>query len=93
MDGDGRTIFIGGLGWDVGSDDLQVFASQVGTVTFASVFIDNKTGKSKGCGKVQYETKELALQAVEELSGKQLLGREVSARMMEARPKPPPDLP
>lgn len=88
---DGRTIFVGGLGWDVGTDDLQVFAGQVGKVLFASVFIDNKTGKSKGCGKVQYETPELALQAVEELNGRQLLGRDVSARIMEARPKPPQD--
>ncbi|CAE6917780.1 PABPC1L [Symbiodinium natans] len=86
---DGRTIFLGGLSWDVDSEALKAFASQVGEVTYAAVFTNKETGKSKGSGKVQFATAELADKAVEELSGQDLMGREVHVRMMEAQPKKP----
>lgn len=79
---DGRSVFVGGLAWEVGSDDLKVFASQCGEVCFAQIFIDKETGKSKGAGKVQFATEEIANQAAEELNGLQLLGREVTSRLM-----------
>jgi len=82
---DGRSVFVGGLSWDVGPDDLKMLGGQVGEVTFASVFYDKETGKHKGSGKIQFANVELAEAAVEELSGRQLLGREVSVRLMEAR--------
>ncbi|CAE7677585.1 CP31B, partial [Symbiodinium pilosum] len=84
---DGRTIFLGGLSWDVDSDALKAFASRVGEVTYAAVFTNKDTGKSKGSGKVQFANTELASKAVEELSGQELMGREVHVRMMEAQPK------
>jgi len=82
---DGRTVFVGSLSWDIGSEDLRVFASQLGEVTYATVFFDKDTGKSKGSGKVQFASPELAEQAVLELSGRQLMGREVAVRLMDER--------
>ncbi|CAE7299742.1 CP31B, partial [Symbiodinium sp. CCMP2456] len=84
---DGRTIFLGGLSWDVDSEALKGFASQIGEVTYAAVFTNKETGKSKGSGKVQFATAELASKAVEELAGQDLMGREVHVRMMEAQPR------
>ncbi|CAJ1402678.1 unnamed protein product [Effrenium voratum] len=86
---DGRTVFVGGLSWDLDSDGLRDFAGQVGEVSYAAVFINRETGKSKGSGKVQFASASSAQKAVEELSGRELLGREVSVRMMEAHPRKP----
>ena len=86
---DGRTVFMGGLSWDLDSEGLKAFAGQVGEVVYAAVFTNRETGKSKGSGKVQFVNSELALKAVEELNGRELLGREVSVRMMEAQPRKP----
>jgi len=85
---DGQTVFVRGLSWDVSSEDLKVFASQVGEVTFAIVFIDKESGRSKGSGKVQFASPNLAQKAVQELNGSQLYGREVSVRLMEMLPRP-----
>eukprot|EP00434_Breviolum_minutum_P040655 symbB.v1.2.036136.t1/scaffold5033.1/size31628/1 len=73
---DGRTVFMGGLSWDLDSEGLKAFAGQVGEVVYAAVFTNRETGKSKGSGKVQFVNSELALKAVEELNGRELLGRE-----------------
>ncbi|CAL1135204.1 unnamed protein product [Cladocopium goreaui] len=86
---DGRTVFMGGLSWDLDSDGLKAFAQQVGEVCYAAVFTNRENGKSKGSGKVQFASSELALRAIDELNGRELLGREVSVRMMEAQPRKP----
>ncbi|CAK9021299.1 unnamed protein product [Durusdinium trenchii] len=86
---DGRTVFVGGLSWDLDSKGLKAFGEQVGEVSYAAVFTNRETGKSKGSGKVQFANSELALKAVENLNGRELLGREVSVRMMEAQPRKP----
>merc|ERR1712187_798218 len=67
---DGRTIFVGGLSWDVGSEDLKIFASQLGEVTFATVCVDKVTGRSRGFGKVQFASVEMAEQASNDLNGR-----------------------
>lgn len=79
---DGRTVFLGGLSWELDSDGLRSFAEQVGPVTHAAVFTNRETGKSRGSGKVQYESQELARKAVEELNGRELLGREARNRSL-----------
>eukprot|EP00435_Cladocopium_sp_Y103_P068634 s138_g31.t3 len=66
---DGRTVFMGGLSWDLDSDGLKAFAQQVGEVSYAAVFTNRENGKSKGSGKVQFANSELALRAVDELNG------------------------
>eukprot|EP00913_Durusdinium_trenchii_P002564 g2373.t1 len=73
---DGRTVFVGGLSWDLDSKGLKAFGEQVGEVSYAAVFTNRETGKSKGSGKVQFANSELALKAVENLNGRELLGRE-----------------
>ena len=79
---DGRTIFLGGLSWELDSEGLRAFAEEVGHVTHAAVFT-NREGRSKGSGKVQYESEELALKAVQELNGRELLGREASREPLQ----------
>jgi len=81
---DGRTVFVGGLSWDTNDEGLRAFFEEAGEVSYSAVFMDRETGKPKGCGKVQFRSPDDAQRAVAELSGRELDGRELTVRMMEA---------
>jgi len=94
----GCGVFFAKLAPDVNEEILRGFAQAAGTVLFVKIFMDHQTGNSKGCGKVFYETKEMAQRAIEELHNTDLYGRRVSLEVLggerrsknrnaEARPK------
>lgn len=57
-------LFSTGLPPDASWQDLKDHFKQAGTVVFASVSIDPRTGESKGHGIVQFETTEMAHTAI-----------------------------
>ena len=60
---------------------LQDFFSQVGTVKYADVLREGGPGsRSKGCGIVEFETKEEAAAAIQHLNHAELDGRQVFVR-------------
>jgi RNA recognition motif-containing protein len=83
----GNKLFVGSLSWDTTDTTLRDFFSTVGNVISASVIMDRQTGKSKGFGFVEMETAEKANEAIEQLNGKELDGRNVNVR--EALEKAP----
>ena len=70
-------LFIGSLSWDTTDDTLKAFFEQVGAVLEAKVIVDRFNNRSKGFGFVTMETEELAAQAIEQLNGQSLDGREI----------------
>jgi hypothetical protein len=60
----GTRVFVQGLPPDVSWQDLKDHFRVAGEVVFASVSTDSETGKSKGHGIVQYETTEMAANAI-----------------------------
>ena len=60
----GTRVFVQGLPPDASWQDLKDHFKEAGTVVFASVSIDPRTGESKGHGIVQYETTEMAHTAI-----------------------------
>lgn len=82
----GRKLYVGNLGYDVSSSDLeQLFASH-GTVDSASVIADRDTGRSKGFGFVEMSSNEEAEAAIAALNGKDHGGR--ALKVNEAQPRP-----
>ena len=82
----GKKLYVGNLGYDVGSADLeQMFASH-GTVESANVITDRSTGQSKGFGFVEMSSDSEAEAAIAALDGKDLGGRTI--KVNEARPRP-----
>lgn len=81
----GCTVFVGGLRWDTDEGSLRDHFSQVGVVSFAQVFMDRGTGRSRGAGKVQFVTADAFRIAIEELNGSELDGRTITVRVMEER--------
>jgi len=60
----GTRVFVQGIPDRASWQDLKDHFKVAGDVVFASVSIDPSTGASKGCGVVQYETTEMATNAI-----------------------------
>lgn len=78
-------LYVRNLAYQVTNDDLAQFFAQAGTVSSASVVMDRMSGRSRGFGFVEMATAEEAQSAIDNLDGKDLMGRPV--QVMIARPK------
>jgi RNA recognition motif-containing protein len=81
----GKRLYVGNLGYEVSSSDLQQLFSQHGTVESAEVINDRATGRSKGFGFVEMGSDQEAQAAIAALNGKEVEGRALTVN--EARPK------
>lgn len=78
-------LYVGGLPYSMGDDDLADAFKEYGTVVSASVIKDRDTGQSKGFGFVEMSSDEEAQAAIKGLDNQELSGRRI--RVNEARPK------
>lgn len=78
-------LYVGGLPYSMGDDDLAEAFKAYGTVDSATVIKDRDTGQSKGFGFVEMSTDEEAQAAIKGLDNQELSGRRI--RVNEARPK------
>jgi len=82
-----RRVYVGNLSYDVKWHHLKDFMRSAGEVLFADVLL-LPNGMSKGCGIVEYATREQAQAAVNTLSNQNLMGRLVYVREdREAEPR------
>lgn len=82
-------MYVSNLGYHITEDDLRKLFGQYGQVTSAKVVTDRETGRSRGFGFVEMESKTEASAAMDKLNGKELEGRAISvtvAREKESRP-------
>ena len=79
-----KKLFVGGLPFQMTSDDLKNLFGEIGTVDEATVIINRQTGRSKGFGFVEMSSEEEAQKAVEKLNGSEVDGRKITVN--EARP-------
>jgi RNA recognition motif-containing protein len=82
----GKKLYVGNLGYNVTSEDLNQLFGQNGTVQSADVIMDRETGKSKGFGFVEMSSDEEAQTAIAALNGQEYSGRVLTVN--EARPRP-----
>jgi len=82
-----RRVYVGNLSYDVKWHHLKDFMRQAGEVLYADVLL-LPNGMSKGCGIVEYATRDQAQAAVATLSNQNLMGRLVYVREdREAEPR------
>lgn len=82
----GKKLYVGNLGYDVSSTDLEQLFAPHGTVDSANVITDRSTGQSKGFGFVEMRSNAEADAAIAALDGKDFGGRTI--KVNEARPRP-----
>lgn len=78
-------LYVGNLPYDVDDNDLQRAFSAFGRVVSAKVIKDMESGRSKGFGFVEMDSKESGEAAIKQLNGSDLHGRNITVN--EARPK------
>ncbi len=83
----GNRLFIGNLGFDTTDEMLRKAFSEIGEVTDSKVIVDRDSGRSRGFGFVTMATGEQAQQAISQMDGYILDGRQV--RVNEAVERPP----
>ncbi len=78
-------IYVGNLSRQTTEDDLRQAFEAFGQVDSANVIKDKFSGESRGFGFVDMPSKDEAQKAIEEMNGKDLMGRTINVN--EARPK------
>lgn len=75
----GTRVYVGNLSWSVKWQELKDLMQTVGQVAYADVMLD-RTGRSKGCGLVEFTTVEDAQRAIATLNDHELSGRKIFLR-------------
>jgi len=78
-------LYVGNLSFDTSNNELQELFATVGTVESATVVEDRDTGRSRGFGFVEMSSKEEGENAIDQLNGKEVNGREL--KVNEAKPR------
>ena len=79
-------IYVGNLSYQANEEELRSAFEQFGEVSSASIINDRDTGQSKGFGFVEMPTQSEGEEAIKQLNGSELGGRNI--KVNEARPRP-----
>jgi RNA recognition motif-containing protein len=81
----GKKLYVGNLGYNVTSSDLERLFASHGQIRTAEVIMDRSTGRSKGFGFVEMDDEAGAQAAIAALNGQQHDGRALTVN--EAKPR------
>jgi RNA recognition motif-containing protein len=79
----GRKLYVGNLGFDVTTKDLEELFGQAGVCESVAVITDRATGQSRGFGFVEMSSNGDAQKAIQQLDGQEFKGR--ALKVNEAR--------
>ncbi|GAQ82239.1 RNA-binding protein [Klebsormidium nitens] len=78
-------VFVGGLSWNTDDRGLEDAFSKFGDIADAKVVNERETGRSRGFGFVTFKDDRSMQDAIDELHGKELDGRNITVN--KAQPK------
>ncbi len=78
-------IYVGNLSYETSENELRDLFEEFGTIVEVSIIKDRETGRSKGFGFVEMEEASGAENAIKELDGNSVNGRNVTVN--QARPR------
>ena len=79
----GKKLYVGNLGFDVTSKELEDLFAQAGICESVAIITDRATGQSRGFGFVEMGSNADAQTAIQQLDGRELKGR--ALKVNEAR--------
>ncbi|MBL7063702.1 MAG: RNA-binding protein [Anaerolineae bacterium] len=80
-----KKIYVGNLGYETTEATLSELFGALGEVLSVNLITDRMTGRSKGFAFVEMADQTAALEAINQLNGREVDGR--SIKVNEARPK------
>ena len=78
-------LYVGNLSFNTSAQDLTDLFASIGTVQSANVIEDRETGRSRGFGFVEMASQSDGENAIAQLNGKEVDGREL--KVNEAKPQ------
>ena len=78
-------LYVGNLSFNTSQQDLSELFGTVGTVESTNIIEDRETGRSRGFGFVEMSSKEEGNNAIAQMNGKEIDGREL--KVNEAKPQ------
>ena len=78
-------IYAGNLSYDLTEGDLRDLFAEFGGVKSVKIIMDRETGRAKGFGFVEMDTKEDGEKAIAALDGSDVKGRNI--KVNESRPR------
>jgi len=78
-------LYVGNLSFNTSNQDLAELFGTVGTVQSANIIEDRETGRSRGFGFVEMSSQSEGEEAISQLNGKEIDGREL--KVNEAKPQ------
>ena len=78
-------LYVGNLSFSATEQDLQDAFGEIGTVESINIIEDRDTGRSRGFGFVEMSSKEEGQNAISQLDGTELDGRNL--KVNEAKPR------
>jgi len=75
-----KRVYVGNLSYKTSWQDLKDHFRQVGKVAYSNIMEERESGRSKGCGIVEFETQREAAAAIKSLHDSELDGRLISVR-------------
>lgn len=82
-------MYVSNLSFNTGEEELNDLFSAFGEVSSVKIILDRETGRSRGFGFVEMNSRDDAEKAMSALNNKEIEGRSLS--VSEARPKPAGD--
>jgi nucleolin len=83
----GNKVYVGNLSWGVDNATLENLFSEQGQVVDARVIYDRESGRSRGFGFVTYGSSEEVNNAISNLDGIDLDGRQIRVTAAESKPR------
>ncbi len=78
-------LYVGNLSFDTSSQDLEQMFGEIGTVESTNIIEDRETGRSRGFAFVEMSSQEEGQNAISQLDGKEIDGRQL--KVNEAKPR------
>ncbi|GJN33196.1 hypothetical protein PR202_gb21767 [Eleusine coracana subsp. coracana] len=83
----GNKVYVGNLSWGVDNSTLENLFSEQGQVIDARVIYDRESGRSRGFGFVTYGSSDEVNNAISNLDGVDLDGRQIRVTVAESKPR------
>lgn len=78
-------IYVGNLSFDATENDIEATFGSYGVVKSVNVIKDRETGRSRGFGFVEMQSREAGLEAIRAIDQQSICGRDVTVN--EAKPR------